>query len=417
MSGPSWQAPAEAIYGVLLHLYPRAIRERHGEEMRQAFRDRCREVPDGRLSAWRLFCLEMAPDFATSVGGAHLEAPGTPRMRASLVALAVLGGIWFFQDAINTRTLDIYFAGKLRWLHWSEERAFARDEAHVRALADGLAASDASHDRALAAYVYALNSASRSYGATYAAGAGESLGFDPVGEDADRSRQVRDSVQAADAETARLVLAACRVDAGCSNREEFARELIQIEPQNAYGWSELLKVHSHAGDEAAVMADLREVGNARYYDEGLAGSREALFATAQRIAGRDAEALAALGRQLMRGSLMTSDEYTHTLRYKCALPWPNDPVTPPWLSQHPQARSSCRHAAVLAAQSKSDWEAVWGWRWLDLNHSTAQTRAALEAARRRMWTVPGGTSIGDRYWYWDDEQWLEWARTRIASAN
>jgi len=413
MSRPFWQAPAEAMYALLLQLYPRRIREDHGEEMQQAFRDRCREAAEGRISAWQLLCLETVPDFATSIAGAHMDHPQTSRMRSALVALALLSVVFFFQDAISARALDVYFAGKLRWLHWNEQRAFARDEAQVRALADQLAASDAPHDRAFAAYVYALNSASRSYSATYTAGAAESIAFDPVSEDSDRSRRMRDSLRAGDAETTRLVLAACRIDVDC-NREAFARRLTVIEPQNAYGWSELLKMHSHAGDDAAVVADLQQVGKSRYYDEGLAGSREALFASAQRIAGRDAEALAALGRQLTRGSLMTSDEFNNTLRYKCSLPWPND-TSRPWLPQHPQAFANCRHAAVLAAQSHSDWESFWGWRWLDHNHSTAQTQAGLEAARHRMQEVPGWTAVGERWWQWDDDQWLQWARARIAA--
>jgi hypothetical protein len=416
MNRPSWQAPAEAAYGALLRFYPREIRERHGEEMKQVFRDRCREVSEGRISAWQLLCLETVPDFATSLAGAHMDHPHTPRVRASLVALALLSLAFLFQDTISARTLDVYFAGKLRWLHWNEQRAFARDEALVRALADRLAASDAEHDRALAAYVYALNSASRSYAATYAAGAGQTLGFEPVTEDAGRSRQVRASLQGGDAETLHLVLAACRVEGDCQ-RDALARRLAKIEPQNAYGWSELLKVHSRAGNEAAVIGDLQQVGNARYYNEGLPGSREALFATAQRIAGRDAEALAALGRQLMRGALMSADDYHDTLHYKCALPWPGETVMPPWLAQHPQMRASCRHAAVLSAQSRSDWESLWGWRWLDLDHSTPQIRANLEAARHRFQSIPGGTLVGDCYWSWDDDQWLEWAQARIAATT
>jgi hypothetical protein len=115
---------------------------------------------------------------------------------------------------------------------------------------------------------------------------------------------------------------------------------------------------------------------------------------------------------------MNADEYIHTLRYRCALPRPDDPFVPTWLPQHPQARSSCRHAAVLSAQSSSGWESVWGWRWLDLNHSTAQSRAALQTARQRMTNLPGSTLVGDRrYWDWTDEQWLAWAQARIASSN
>jgi hypothetical protein len=417
MSRPPWQAPADAVDGALLHLYPRALRERHGEVTRQAFRDRCGEVASGHTSAWRLLCLEMAPDFATSIAGAHMDHPHTQRMRASLAALALLFAAFFFQDSLSTRTLDAYFAAKLRWLHWNEERAFARDEARVRVLSERLAASPVEHDRALAAYVFALNSASRSNSTTYAIGAGEAMRFAPVKADADRSMHILATLHPKDAETTRLALAACRISVGC-DRKPFARQLTQVEPQNAYGWSELLKVHSHAGSEAEVIEDLRRVGRSRYYDQGLAGSRESLYGIASRISGGDADALAALGRQLHRGAWMNSDEYTDTLRYKCALPWPNDPVTPAWLALHPQSRGDCRQAAVLSAQSRSEWESAWGWRWLDLDHSTPQTRAGLLAARQRMRQLPGGTFHGDDYyWDWTDDQWLDWARARVAAAN
>ena len=40
---------SERLYSLLLQLYPRAFRERYGEEMARVFRDRLRDEPSARL--------------------------------------------------------------------------------------------------------------------------------------------------------------------------------------------------------------------------------------------------------------------------------------------------------------------------------------------------------------------------------
>ena len=44
---PGWVRAAQTVYDACLWLYPKQLRDAHGEEMRQAFRDRCHEVARG----------------------------------------------------------------------------------------------------------------------------------------------------------------------------------------------------------------------------------------------------------------------------------------------------------------------------------------------------------------------------------
>jgi len=416
MSAPRWQRVAESGYSLLLQLYPQRIRERHGEEMRQAFRDRCREVSAGQLSAWRLFGLEMAPDLAGSLAISHFEEPLMPRMRTALVAFVLLACAWLFQDAISKRFLDVYFTASLHYRHWSEQRAIARDEAQVRAIAERLAASPEDSERALAAFLYAINYADHRYMDTSVAGTQDRIPFELPTEDAARaSRLLAALTRTTDVEAARLALFSCPMLIGC-DRLAKAQALSRLEPDNAYGWSQVLKAHSLAGNEPAVRADLQRFARSRYYDEG---SGIGAWAAVQRFAPGDAAAFGALGRQLLgQNAMVWDDDFRHDLTHLCALPWPGAPSSPSWLRNNPDSRPDCRRAAILLADSKDPWTSRWGWTWLDRDRPSAQTAAGVRAAQTRLLQLGifGGTSEKLHGWRpWTDAEWLAWAQTKSAA--
>jgi hypothetical protein len=64
---PGWIQRLDAIYGFALRLYPRQFRGDWEAGMRQAFRDRCREVARGERKPLALLC-EMLPDLAAGAG-------------------------------------------------------------------------------------------------------------------------------------------------------------------------------------------------------------------------------------------------------------------------------------------------------------------------------------------------------------
>jgi hypothetical protein len=90
MSGdPRWLRVLDACYGVALCLYPRDFRAQWGEAMRQAFRDRCREVARGDRSVLALIA-ESCTDLARSLVAEHHPCVEEAPMKSIAIALAAL---------------------------------------------------------------------------------------------------------------------------------------------------------------------------------------------------------------------------------------------------------------------------------------------------------------------------------------
>jgi hypothetical protein len=70
---PRWLVRVDQLYGLALFLYPRRFRDGWEQPMRQAFRDRCREVARGQRTVLALV-LELVPDLALGVGREHFNA-------------------------------------------------------------------------------------------------------------------------------------------------------------------------------------------------------------------------------------------------------------------------------------------------------------------------------------------------------
>lgn len=85
----------EAAYGFALRLYPRAFRERWGDAMRQAFRDRCREVARGERNVPTLLA-ESCTDLVRSLAGEHCRSMEEAPMKSVAIALAVVLSTSYF---------------------------------------------------------------------------------------------------------------------------------------------------------------------------------------------------------------------------------------------------------------------------------------------------------------------------------
>ena len=106
---PRWIVVAERAYALLLHLYPAAFRRRWGVEMRQGFRDRCREIGDGH----RLPLAQALALFSDLMLGAGREQYGAferaTAMKRMLVVglLFALGGMVLFHDRVASGTATL----------------------------------------------------------------------------------------------------------------------------------------------------------------------------------------------------------------------------------------------------------------------------------------------------------------------
>jgi hypothetical protein len=134
---PAWAAAAEALYGAALRLHPRAFRAQWGDAMRQAFRDRCREVARGERGALARFA-EALPDVAASAAREQVQVAGiAPPLRRHVAFALMLGfaaTLWWRQPIAQA----LVFSGEAASERWNDYRQ-KRDEAAARRYLAGAA--------------------------------------------------------------------------------------------------------------------------------------------------------------------------------------------------------------------------------------------------------------------------------------
>lgn len=193
-NAPHWIAALCRLYSGALWLYPRSHRERWGEDMRLAFRDRCREAARAGRGPASVVFADLLPDLATSVGRERLDEVMEfhPMKRMLLVAMlfALLGlmfqarlsaaveavGDWWKQHeaALDAQALKDHeaalaplveqhggahadvIAAQLYWAAGDGYRLRNPDLASAQLAASEATASDALLDRADAEFAKAL---------------------------------------------------------------------------------------------------------------------------------------------------------------------------------------------------------------------------------------------------------------------
>ena len=98
----------DGAYGFALRLYPRAYRERWAEPMRQAFRDRCREVARGERSGFALLS-ESCTDLARSLAREHFRSMEEAPVKYAAIAIAVILPCSYLGNVL-LRSADTHFA-------------------------------------------------------------------------------------------------------------------------------------------------------------------------------------------------------------------------------------------------------------------------------------------------------------------
>jgi hypothetical protein len=242
---PAWAGAADALYGAALRLYPRAFRERWGEPMRQAFRDRCREVARGERSGVALLHESLA-DIAAAAGREHANAAGAvapQRFWLALACLLLLAGTLAAREQL---AYMVQLAGEAASVRWTQLQAALEDRAlrhYWDDVADGLdgdVAPGAPTTRAFAL-----------------------LG----GGSAERARGLlRDAMAAGDPRAWWLVATACQHDQACAIDVDAALARWQrVEPDNAAPALFALERAAATGDAAGVESALSLAARATTY--------------------------------------------------------------------------------------------------------------------------------------------------------
>jgi hypothetical protein len=411
---PKWIGLALKAYDACLPLYPREVREAHGEEMRQAFRDRCREVARGQRGAWQWFG-EMAPDLIGSAARAHADVGGKAdgRVLPGLSLLVLLAAALATQsrwsiattDAMKSagRALDVARATR----EWNHERAFVA-ETTASLLAQG-------------------DQESLAVAALLQRGQFDQRWLDPVlwQNDGPMRAHLPDAGAKATSLAAPIFTGqpslgalaisaqACSVGAGC-NEDSAIRRWLARDPDNAYPWMMSFKRASRRGDEAGMQHALAGVAKARYAQSHMAMVQRVLLARVTADAPGDREAFADAAAQFRGMQGVLTDDLPNDMVVRCSL-LPRLYGKARWIDEHPEAQPACMHLAGLLAASSDAWASMYGWRQLKRS-GIEMTPARVQAWRDAGWLYSnvawrvGGesTTAGQPAQPWTLEQWQRW---------
>ena len=291
---PAWIKFADRCYAAALFLFSTTHRNEYGPWMRQAFRDRCREVARGEHSAFRVLALELAPDLITSLGREHMQASfGTmrPRQMALLGTLcAALIGV-LFKDAITPPVLDAVVTVRNRVDNYLDLRETQATEAQIQRIAEHLAGKGDAHSKALAALLY--RSIAQRKQSFYRAPDWQNEAFyHRPPEDASFENQrvaaLVNQVLTGQADEYALTMAAhaCDADSGCDADRVVAR-LTAIAPDNRHVWGVASAEAAKIKDRAAMRYAIRRLAQAREY---------------KTYEGRAANDLLTAGREIEQGN-------------------------------------------------------------------------------------------------------------------
>lgn len=424
-----WIRVADKVFGGLLWLFPKPLREAHGEEMRQAFRDRCREVARGERSAFRVFAMELLPDTLRSAGHEQWSASFEQMRPRQLLALGLLccaaTGL-LLQERLSRATLDLVFKGQYALRNYRDARETQANEAQVRRLADSLAAGDNVESKALAAYLYRFLYTSREQMYQYPVDRGGSPFAGKLVADGDRANAVAVAVLRAHPNIYPLVVAikACEPALGC-DRALAIKQLTERDPDNAYAWSLAFEAAAQKNDRAAMRDALARMGRSSHYETYSTRVRRDLFESARKLAPDDQAFIASIVLQTRAAGYQMVGDYRHAVLWNCsAKPSGDSLYNSRWIEVAPEIRPDCLWVARLLSGSSDVFGAYWGWRQIYLQDPDANSRAlAFQNLRNAQWLWlqavqgPGTTRQADGSWRdWTAEEWQNW-RTAWASGD
>jgi len=156
---PAWIRVADRCYELGLSLFSSAHRAEYGDLMRQAFRDRCREVSRGERGALRTFALELAPDLLSSIGRENMNSifgDMRPRQVMLLALLGVSSAYFVFGEALGLRLSDVAVTVTQAANEFGREREAEALRSRFHGIAEPLAVEGTAQSKALAALMYRL---------------------------------------------------------------------------------------------------------------------------------------------------------------------------------------------------------------------------------------------------------------------
>lgn len=419
---PGWISSAEAVFSACLWLYPKQLRDSHGVEMRQAFRDRCREVVRGERSAFRVLALEIFPDTLLSATREQFSASFDDMRPRQLWALgllicAALGLL--LQDKFSRYALDYVFKAKYAIMNWRDAREMGQREEKVRLLAAHLQESTNIEQQALAAYLYRSMYTGRTLFYQYGDGKDTRQFEGRLPEDGKQATSIAARVMAAHPDVYPLSIAvqACDAAVGC-DRGAAITQLTSRDPDNGFGWSLAFTWAAQRGDSTAMAAAARRMAQSSYYENYRARIARDLVGSSKSLSPGDPEFQATIAMQVRDAGYLATEDFSHDIRVQCTPRTVNSALSDGrWIEQHPDADSDCLLIARLLSNSTSLFGSRWGWKRIVSSETDPELRAqAYQKLRGSHWlwqqsmATVGFTALGGRRWSpWEPADWQQWA--------
>lgn len=371
---PTWISQADRIYGGLLYLFPSAHRKEFGPWMRQAFRDRCREVARGEQSLFRVLAGEIVPDLMLGAGREHMTNNFGELQRKHIAAITLLGcmSLWaIFDESVNRQLIDLVDIGakKVDAIKW-QYRAH-QHENDVEGLATWLVKKDGSPKaKALAANLLRFIEPSHS----------NTL----VGEV---------SSEHADLKTLAIAELACDKESGC-DRSGLVRRLTEQDSENAYVWLRALGVASASGDKIGERFAIKGLASATHYENYQSMLELDLFDLIRRYSPNDKPLTDSIDS-------IVQNQYPsgfYLVRSPC--------FTQPVVSMEPELSYDCRQAAMALSRTDDLLTASISNRLLfRLSTDDTERARAYEGLRDQSWWKGAYYSVGVSE---DSEAWANW---------
>ena len=396
---PAWIHIAERLYATAFFLLPKRFRDEYGDCLRQAFRDRCREVARGERSAFHALALELAPDLVTTMGREGMQtgfADMAPRQFALMGCLCVAFAGLVYRDAIAPPVLDAAVAIRNRVNEFIDLRRIEAGEANTRRIAEHLADDPDAGSKALAALLY--RSIAERKENPYWAPDNQNEGFyhrlpEKAHAETLRIRQlVADVLRDPDAGAYALFRAAesCVPQDGCDRAEVIAR-LEHADAGNGYAWTLAFAEADARNDEPGRRHALDQFALASRYDTYEGDTARRLTRAAEAMGLADEEATVTLTRNIIDADLFGEHSVLASDCIRRASARDSDGAS----EMAADVQAGCQRAFELMAQSSKLGPSLQGWHGLARFTGDGAVRSQAKVELR------------DRYWlagwrFWQD---------------
>ena len=282
---PAWINPLCRFYAAALWLYPRSHRERWGADMRQVFRDRCREAARDGHGPLRVVFADLLPDLVVSVGNEHATVltEMSPMKRFLLVAaLFVAVGLGLFRDQITVALLDARD-------YWKQTQAIAdmrARDAHWLALAAAVERDRRNSSDDVAAAILYWQGADGRDSHRFFPGWPDRSAADSARRDAQLDRAdaaFARALKAGDRWAMWLAINDCPARPAVCNQDASLARLRESDAENGATWLAELKAGGDAHDPVRQRNALARFAQATRYDIHYGDMERALFAAFDKL--------------------------------------------------------------------------------------------------------------------------------------